>query len=359
MAPELLPKRRCCPDATVSLPDELIFNILSWAPLNSVCRFRCACRMWRAVLSDPAFIATHRSRHAEPLLVVRSSQENPGRGHDLRLMDMDGNVVRVMKGIGGMGSLSTSVDDHVCITDYLSGRAHVINLAKGEVVVDCPKPKLEQHHVFGFGRVVPSGKYKVVRLLLGRSCDYEVLTVGHGARWRRVRPPPAGISDGRCSPVAVDGTMYFLSSDSPSDDALLRLDLESEQWTKPLKGPMNTMVPLRWKMSGIVRITELNGCFCLVHLGVHMTVWLMTESENQKWVKAYTIPVDPSTKYCMPLRVTSDGGKLIFFSSCYGQGSELRVYDPSTETCTMRWALGCRGDTVRLCNLQLGHFVRP
>uniref|UniRef100_M8CUB2 Uncharacterized protein n=1 Tax=Aegilops tauschii TaxID=37682 RepID=M8CUB2_AEGTA len=343
MAPPLSPKRRCCPDATVSLPDELIFNILSWAPLNSVCRFRCVCRVWRAVLSDPAFIATHRSRHAEPLLVVRSSQENPGRGYDLRLMDMDGNVVREMKGIGGMGSLSTSADDHVCITDYLSGRAHVIDLAKGEVVVDCPKPKSQLHHVFGFGRAEPSGKYKV-----------ETVPDGGGGG-----PPPAGISDGRSSPVAVDGTMYFLSSDSPSDDALLRLDLESEQWTKPLKGPMNTMVPLRWKMSGIVRITELNGCFCVVHLGAHMTIWLMTESENEKWVKAYTIPVDPSTKYCMPLRVTCDGGKLIFFSSCYGQGSELRVYDPSTETCTTRWALGCRGDTVRLCNLQLGHFVRP
>ena len=145
--------------------------------------------------------------------MVRSSQEHPLRGHNLQLIDMDGNIVRVMKGLGGIGFLSTSLDDKVCVTDMFSGSANVIDLASGEVLLHCPKPKPEGlgPFFFGFGRAVPSGKYKVVRLRLERGC--EILTIaGHnhnGRRWAEAKLPPTDVSFGRCSPVVVNGVMYF------------------------------------------------------------------------------------------------------------------------------------------------------
>jgi hypothetical protein len=81
----------------LSLPDEIIFDILTRVPVNSACRFRCVSNEWCSLISGPDFIAAHKSRHAEPLIAVYSFREEPRKGTELRLVDMDGNVVRVMK----------------------------------------------------------------------------------------------------------------------------------------------------------------------------------------------------------------------------------------------------------------------
>ncbi|KAI4969920.1 hypothetical protein ZWY2020_000834 [Hordeum vulgare] len=52
-------------DATTlpsSLPDGVIFEILSWVPTKSACRFRCLTRRCHALISGPAFVAAHRAR---------------------------------------------------------------------------------------------------------------------------------------------------------------------------------------------------------------------------------------------------------------------------------------------------------
>ncbi|KAM0861970.1 hypothetical protein ACQ4PT_045556 [Festuca glaucescens] len=111
-----------------SLPDDLVFEVLSRLPLKSVCRFRCVSKRWSILVSDPAFAVAHRSRrHPDPFLVVSS-------GNDLRLLDMDGNVVRATKGVGGIELVSTGMDDLVCVTGYSCGGARVINPATGEVL---------------------------------------------------------------------------------------------------------------------------------------------------------------------------------------------------------------------------------
>jgi hypothetical protein len=155
------------PTAASSLPDDLVFEVLSRLPLKSLCRFRCASKGWDLLVSDPAFATAHRSRHsAEPFLAVSSSNG------DLRLTDMDGNVVSAAKGVVGTGLVSTGMDDLVCVTGYSCGGARVINTATAEVLADCPELEADHCHdralrlcntIFGFGRAVPSGAYKVVR----------------------------------------------------------------------------------------------------------------------------------------------------------------------------------------------------
>ncbi|KAE8785405.1 F-box protein [Hordeum vulgare] len=59
------------PSPPVYLPDELLSNILSRLPEGSLCRFRCVSKEWHTLLSDPAFVAAHRSQ-AKPFVVVAS-----------------------------------------------------------------------------------------------------------------------------------------------------------------------------------------------------------------------------------------------------------------------------------------------
>ncbi|KAF1871926.1 hypothetical protein Lal_00012143 [Lupinus albus] len=44
------------------LLDELIFEILSWLPAILLLRFRCVCKSWKSLISDPNFIKLHLQR---------------------------------------------------------------------------------------------------------------------------------------------------------------------------------------------------------------------------------------------------------------------------------------------------------
>ncbi|KAM3309692.1 hypothetical protein ACQJBY_030775 [Aegilops geniculata] len=344
--------------ACAPLPEELIFDVLSRVPVKSACRFRCASRGWHALISDQAFLAAHRSRHAEPLLVAitSSSSEHAGGGRDLRLMDMDGNVVTVTKGAGGLTLLSASTDELVVVAEVSSSR--VIDPATGEVLAySSPKQVFGFYIMFGFGRAMPSGAYKMVRLV--NNLTFEVFTLGDNAGWRRSKLPPIRVNGS--SQVTANGVIYFMVSRQVDDDGLLRFDLESEEWKPAIKGPPITSSPEEWlNDTESVRIAELDGFLCVIQSEMQATncnstnIWLRADDF---WIKAYSIPPAPSSYYYMPLRVTHDGGKLIFYCFFPGQGHLLRSYDPYTNTCTTLRRLDDTTEKVGLCSLHLDRFV--
>ncbi|KAK1614283.1 hypothetical protein QYE76_019800 [Lolium multiflorum] len=351
--------------AAVSLPNDLVFDILSKLQVKPLCRFRCVSRGWRALISDPVFATMHKSRHADadPLIVVSFSKENPWSLYRaLRLMDMDGNVVKVIEGKGSIGLHFTSVDSLVCVVaNVFSGLAHVVDLATGEALLDCPESKDLSYRqcVFGFGRSAPSGLYKPGPPM-GLSNWLRGLTVGEDTEWRTAQSSPVYISAYRSSPVAVNGNIYFLIS---FDYRLLLacFDLESEQWKEPLQGPKNTESPEIWRRTRKVYISELRGSLCVLQFldTQSMTVWLMMESNKDKWIKMYTIPVAPSAHYSSSriLWVTHDGGKLIVDSLLNQQEPVLQVYDTNYKTCKRLLKLDCGPGVVGLCSLQLNGFV--
>jgi hypothetical protein len=170
MTPHGSPERRLLTSPAATLPNDLIFDILSRLPLRSVCRFRCVSKEWSAIVSDQAFVGAHKSRHAEPLIVVSYGKSR--RCFGLRLMDMDGNLVRVIKGTSASRLISTSADELLCVTNDPYGGAHVIDPASGKFLLDY------QHlTMFCFGRALPSGAYKVLSISYALMvCD--VLTLG-------------------------------------------------------------------------------------------------------------------------------------------------------------------------------------
>ena len=83
-------------------------------------------------MSDPAFVAVQKSLHVEPVIVVRSLRKNPHGGRDVKLMDLGGNVVRVIKNVPGLGCLlSTSQDGLICSYSTVEEGALVIDPATG------------------------------------------------------------------------------------------------------------------------------------------------------------------------------------------------------------------------------------
>jgi hypothetical protein len=85
----------------------MIFDILSRVPFKSMCRFRCVSNEWCGIISDPNFVAAHKSRQKEHDIVVFVSSGDPSKGVYLQVHDIHGNVVSRRKIRGGAGIFSS------------------------------------------------------------------------------------------------------------------------------------------------------------------------------------------------------------------------------------------------------------
>ncbi|XP_044414629.1 putative F-box protein At3g10240 [Triticum aestivum] len=352
-----------------SVPSDVVSEILSWAPVKSVCRFRCASRGWGALISDPAFVAAHKARTEPQLLIVANSFHGVASGgrRDLRLLDTDGSVVRVVKSAGNLWTIISGPRGPVCATRV--GRVlNVINLATGDVLIERARVQL-CYFIFS-GYAAPSDKYKVVRLMATISHGHPlvhtcwVLALEDGARgWRRMQSPPIASYFGlhKNSTVTIDGVLYFLYS-LLRGDYVLRLDLETEQWKRSIKAP-----EMRYTTPHMV---ELNGTLNMVHSEGRGTkhgctiIWLLSDLAKGTWVKAYMIPMPETVDLVIPLKVMRHGGKLMCYYSYYLLSDKatptLQVYDLLNETCTHLADLpGNQLADVGFCDLHLECHVRP
>jgi hypothetical protein len=84
----------------------MIFDILSRVPFKSMCRFRCVSNEWCGIISDPNFVAAHKSRQKKQVGAVFVWSDHPSKGVYLKLTDIEGNVVsrRLIKDVGGVFS---------------------------------------------------------------------------------------------------------------------------------------------------------------------------------------------------------------------------------------------------------------
>ncbi|KAF7019563.1 unnamed protein product [Triticum aestivum] len=318
-----------------SLPDDLISEILSWVLVKSACRFCCVSRGWHALISGPAFVATHRSRTDPQLLLLATSyhhKEHGRRSYDLQLLDVDGEVVRVNKSVGAFWTICYGRDDAlVCVTfgfckprDFLV--ANVINPATGSVLVKTTElDDGASYDVymgdFTVGCAAPSGAYKVVRLM-GNDPHrpWKVLTLGDGAKWRQVGFPAATQSTryDRGPVVTIAGVMHFLyTSETSCEDYIFRLDLESEKWVATLKGPTSDELQMDVLIKYLLRFN--NDTLCLVQWEKRLTnnvcsnIWLLTDHAKGTWVKAYTVSTDSITGLLIPLRMMRDSPKMLLY----------------------------------------------
>uniref|UniRef100_A0A453N0H9 F-box associated beta-propeller type 3 domain-containing protein n=3 Tax=Aegilops tauschii TaxID=37682 RepID=A0A453N0H9_AEGTS len=268
--------------------------------------------------------------------------------------DMNGNVMRVFKGMGGNGIVCTSVDDLICITGGYSGGAHVLDPATGRTLMACSEVEVRSHDkdpyiitpyftTFGLGRAAGQLRaYKVVRLTDDGAC--EVLTLGDGARWRKAQPPPVKVPNNRGSPVCINGILHFLAGKKLEEDSLLCFDLESEQWKDQLiEGPRKLVADEEWQKTSLIRVTELNGDLCMIQSLLQMTVqprakiWILSNPDAGSWIKAYTIPMAYSTCFYTPLMIRDDGKLLlhcIIGCATHRTSLVLQLYDPCTGACS-------------------------
>lgn len=329
------PPQRLCRDlrsaaAAISRSRDVIVEILSWLPAKPLCRFRCVSREWRALISSRAFAATHRSR-AEPLLVGMSTSVSGTT--NLQLMDTDGAVVRSFPPREGNWTLWATLDDLACISSSSGGSSTllVVDLSTGKALLPAEDAAAGFLMYASCGRAARTGSLKVFRLDAHLTC--EVLGLGDGTRWRQVQSPPPMVSHWNkitsSSVVTLNGALYFMSHDHYD---VLSFDLDNETWTV-IPGPSADIVGSKKSIS----LAELNGTLCMARRQYPLMadIWLLTNTDNSSWIKAYSLPVDLFADFVVPLRLLRLGGEVLFYSS-YDERSKLvlQIYDPRSGKCT-------------------------
>ncbi|XBI62100.1 hypothetical protein VPH35_042783 [Triticum aestivum] len=288
------------------LSNDTIFDILSRTPVRSVCQFRCVSRGWHDLISGPDFAA---------------AQRNTRPGHHMRLMDMEGNVIRVIRVIGGFGiTCSSSLDNLIAVSRGPSNDSDVVDPAIGEVLLTCPGMEARTLDVHPF---IAMAHYE----------EHLWLRPRRTAAWRRTQSPPITLP-----PVAVNGIMYFLADEKR--ETLLCFDIESEQWkANMIKGPPKGARREMRRTTTAICITELDNAMSMVVVEKQdnrsTNIWILGDSGKINWFKAYSIPMTPYTigRY-MPLMVTPGGGKLLLQCHVAAQSVILQIYDPRTNTST-------------------------
>ncbi|KAL6634254.1 hypothetical protein ACP70R_026925 [Stipagrostis hirtigluma subsp. patula] len=393
-----------------TLPDDIIFDVLSRLPVKPLCRFRCVSKAWRALISDPAFAAAQSSRGAAaaPLVVgvfggkpwpfgkfyPSVAPRTPEKSLDLRVIDTaDGSVLKVIKDVKsakvartrlGLVFVDQGVHGAMAI-DPATGRVVTVG---GEAVQEYPKADLNGVPYDGLlygclchstlGRATPSGVYKVVRLrdiftVHGKSQICQIATLGAAAAaeevtWRRRPDPPLLTCHCSGCTATVNGVLYFLDIRAPAHGVLPRspgwnrlasFDLESEEWKTMINGP-----PIECQR-GEMALAELKGMLSLVQVvgsfhrntrEPYVNIWLLVDSERSTWVKQYKIQVPRGCCLFKVLEIMDDGRILILNASkekeqnLYDIQCVLQLHHPSTGVITNLVELGndFRGPTMTL-----------
>ncbi|KAL6638941.1 hypothetical protein ACP70R_022671 [Stipagrostis hirtigluma subsp. patula] len=354
------------------LHSDMMREVLLCLPARPLCRLRTVCRAWRSIISDPAFVAAHASRHPGPLVVVGVIAGKFGGMVDLVMMDMSGNI-RKRVPAGGWHLEETGMRTHGHLAGIaLDGRClrvRVVDMESGAVSLvpdriqvgrasDPRSPAMSGVHLFGRAA---SGEHKLLRISSnGRDQFCHVLTLGgSGADWTERPAPPVPVFPGHGSAVVVDGIAFFLVEPSSSSwdarhdfdepDGIASFDLATEQWSSTiLRGPVSsctedTAEHTRGYASPF-QLTSLNGRLVVIHGNrdsCSLDLWFREANSDEDgrvlWSRRYTMRYDSEEEMCRafvePLWELDDGRLAVwwYLSDENGRSHQvLRTYDPST-----------------------------
>ncbi|KAL0403964.1 UNVERIFIED_CONTAM: F-box/kelch-repeat protein [Sesamum radiatum] len=323
------------------IPSEVLGEILSRLPAESLLRFRCVCKAWRLTIDDPIFIKVHVHRQ---LLEVQDSSNGVGqlilRGdldtklYSLPMESLNSDGVKIVKAaivknspLERYAEAKSPVGS--CNGVLLISQSKGINFLWNPLIREfhrLPPLKLVSkksrglyHSVSGLGYDSAADDYKVVKISQvfdPRDRSFKSETVVYSLKldcWRWIKDFPYRISR-LTGGIFLKGALHWISSTMPlkcMDDLIIRLDLGTEDYC---------VLPLPSKLSGLAKpsakhLGVLGGCLILsCHYQIErLDVWLMEDyGVESSWIKLFSIAALDSIGAVETLRP-------IAYSKCKGQ----------------------------------------
>ncbi|KAJ9154402.1 hypothetical protein P3X46_027739 [Hevea brasiliensis] len=271
-----------------NLPPDIIIHILSRLPVKSLLRFKCVCKSWCSIISDPQFIRTHLNLARERLILTSPSlrsfysvryEEN----NDAIAVELDFPVeknsydeVTYFGSCNGLLCLSPEPDTFLLFNPSTRESRKV-----PKVKNDCfPFSRyLTRAFTHGFGYDHSVDDYKFVKIALG---IYVLVYSLKTNTWKGVQDFPYN-SHGSDPEKPLNGALHWIVSrteDWQESQLIGAYDLAEEKF-------QDSFPPFSAKNFYVIEV--LGGCLCIL-AGTVLTsrndFWVMKEyGRRESWTK--------------------------------------------------------------------------
>ncbi|XP_059632200.1 F-box protein CPR1-like [Cornus florida] len=326
------------------LPDDILFDILSRLPVQNLMQYRCVCKSWQSMISDPQFIKTHLHRSTQSLDTQRLMVTHPSNDH---FISLDCKSLHESKRVDSPWKTSYSYAKVLCTCDglillcfnykaFMSPNRNRDNefvlwnpTIRKHVMFSCPYNYINSGSSMLYGLCFDSSTngYKVIMLSESFGvyvCVFDLKTLC----WKEIRESSFSISC-RENGVLVNGALHWImTSKKCNSSVIVYFDLVEEKFKevpKPDFGGKNVEFGL----------VGLRGWLCVYGWmdTTQVDVWAMKEyGKKESWTKWITISAKRGSTflcYLKPLCLRNTGEVLVEIGN-----RELAVYDP--KECTFK-----------------------
>ncbi|KAK4415026.1 putative F-box protein [Sesamum alatum] len=371
------------------IPSEVLGEILSRLPAESLLRIRCVCKAWQRTIDDPVFTKLHLHRQ---LLGFQDSSN--GVGQLILIGDLDTQFYSLpMESLNSDGAeiVKATIVKTSPLESY-RGAKPPVGSCNGVVLISqskginflwnpltgefhrLPPLKLTKksrgfyHSVSGLGYDSAADDYKVVKVvqvLDPRDRRFRTETMVYSLKldsWRRIKDFPYRIWQ-FCGGIFLKGALHWISSTMPQkcmDDLIIGLDLGTEDYS---------LLPLPSKLSGLEKPSSkhlgvLGGCLILrCHYQIErLDVWLMEDyGVESSWIKLFSVAASDNigaVETLMPIAYSKCKGQVLlqhnkeeflWFDLGTRLWKKIRIDDRPTTFCSRL----CLASLVRL-NVGIG-----
>ncbi|XP_059658880.1 F-box protein CPR1-like [Cornus florida] len=378
---------------TSNLPCEVIYNILSKLPVKSLVRFRCVCKSWRGVISDPKFAKSHLNEsirldrkklldsahyHIDLYSIANESCE----GEQVSFPCRKYWIARMMCSCNGLVLLHVEKDNMYVLWNpsirahkKFSSPPHIYNSYVPRGL--CYDSSMDDYKVIF---ISTDEELFVVFSFRGQCwseprqfpylCFCGDMFIANGvSHWVALTPTVANVrrypSSDNCSSVSSSGSSDNIDSGDDngnyysalvgqlylhnSDTHIPQYEHDSARtclivYFDTADDKFKEMPPPKYIKEGdVFSLTVMKGClslYCNTLDKKHIVVWTMKQyGEKNSWTKFVVIPRWLGTGYlcCMaplaPLYATKNGEIVMITDGCVINGRSIVTYNPKIKEC--------------------------
>ncbi|KEH37788.1 F-box protein interaction domain protein [Medicago truncatula] len=307
------------------LPDELVFEILSRLPVKTLLQYKCVCKSWKALISDPQFAQTHLwNLIVDPTInhqrFFYSPESKPCKIASIPVKPLFQNLPEPPKEIEFSMEhkyrILGSCNGLLCLFSVKEGYVTLLNpsiewKSKKSPTLDCyDDHKWITYDGFGYDHV--HDKYKLLAVVANEFGGKltQIHTFGENS-WTTIPNFPFPVGSVSCSGSFVSGTLNwvdYLSGPlnwvdilsgplnwvdnrcSSNRDVILSFDLSNETYKEVLL-PEPDGVNVR--SNRVLGVLSNCLCVCFDSNNTHWDFWLMKKyGVAESWTRLMMIPLD-------------------------------------------------------------------
>ncbi|KAL6344389.1 hypothetical protein AAG906_039645 [Vitis piasezkii] len=345
------------------LTQDIIVEILLRLPVKSLIRFRCVCKQWLSLITDPKFTKLHLTRAIDKGNYLDNRRflvciyVNIDRAVDAVSPSVRGQIVGYCKGMVCMDfelntSIYTVVNDNACVgIGFCSIGYQLVGSCNGIIcsvygfnTFYLLNPSIREHKTLPYPGEIHFGRAFYGYLLHGfgydsSTDDYKLFRGSYSPvkstieifslktnSWRRIQEFPT-YHPSQHSGVFVNTALHW-ATDKVSDgdgmhlgNRVVSFDLKEEKF-------MEVPLPDETCIGSCPTLGVLGGDLSMIqhHVDDSHQIWRMKEyGVKHSWTKLIRLPPSPITKV-VPFDYTKDGDIVVLVNKL-----ELAIYNSKTE----------------------------